>query len=64
VGHAGATTGRFAATEGDALKFGISYNTGYHGADPDQMIAVARQAEDCGFESFHVSVFAGRHGLG
>src|ERR1017187_9953720 len=25
------------------------------GPDPDQMIAVARHAEDCGFESFYVS---------
>ena len=37
------------------MKFGISYNTGYHGADPDKMVAVARHAEDRGFESFYVS---------
>ena len=37
------------------MKFGLSYNTGYHGADPDKMIAVARHAEDRGFESFYVS---------
>jgi len=40
------------------VKFGISYNiysTGYHGVDPDNMAAVARHAEDCGFESFYVS---------
>src|SRR6266567_3337829 len=36
------------------MKFGLSYNTGYYGTAPDQMIAVARHAERCGFESFHV----------
>lgn len=36
------------------MKFGLIYNTGYHGTDPDQMIAVARHAEQCGFESFYV----------
>jgi probable F420-dependent oxidoreductase len=37
------------------VKFGVSYNTGaYGGVDPDAMIAVARHAEDCGFESFYV----------
>jgi probable F420-dependent oxidoreductase len=38
----------------DAVKFGISYNTGYYGVDPDQIDAFARHAEDCGFESFYV----------
>jgi probable F420-dependent oxidoreductase len=38
----------------NAVKFGISYNTGYYGLDPDSMAAVARHAEDCGFESFYV----------
>ena len=37
------------------MKFGISYNTGVYGLDPDNMAAVARHAEDCGFESFYVS---------
>jgi probable F420-dependent oxidoreductase len=37
------------------VKFGLSFNTGFFGTDPDQMIAVARHAEDCGFESFYVS---------
>jgi len=37
------------------VKFGISYNTGVYGLDPDNMAAVARHAEDCGFESFYVS---------
>src|SRR5712691_11457334 len=36
------------------MKFGLSYSTGYYGTDPDQMIAVARHAEQCGFESFYV----------
>jgi probable F420-dependent oxidoreductase len=36
------------------VKFGISYNTGVYGVDPDGMIAVARHAEDRGFESFYV----------
>jgi probable F420-dependent oxidoreductase len=36
------------------VKFGLSYNTGFYGTDPDQMIAVARHAEECGFESFYV----------
>ena len=38
----------------DAVKFGLIYNTGFCGTDPDQLIAVARRAEDCGFESFYV----------
>lgn len=37
------------------MKFGISYNTGYYGVDPDNMAAVAQHAENCGFESFYVS---------
>ena len=36
------------------MKFGVMYNTGSYGVDPDAMIAVARHAEDCGFESFYV----------
>ena len=35
------------------MKFGLSYNTGYYGTDPDQMTAAARHAEQCGFESFY-----------
>src|ERR1700730_14398295 len=35
------------------MKFGLMYNTGFLGTDPDQMIAVARHAEQCGFESFY-----------
>ena len=36
------------------MKFGIIYNTGQLGVDPRRIIAVARHAEDCGFESFYV----------
>jgi hypothetical protein len=32
------------------VKFGVMYNTGVYGVDPDAMIAVARYAEDCGFD--------------
>jgi probable F420-dependent oxidoreductase len=37
------------------VKFGLSYNTAFHGTDPDKMTALAKHAEDCGFESFYVS---------
>jgi probable F420-dependent oxidoreductase len=37
------------------VKFGLAYNTAYHGADPDRMAAAARHAEKCGFESFCMS---------
>jgi probable F420-dependent oxidoreductase len=37
------------------MKFGLVYNTGYYGTDPDQLIAAARHAEACGFESFYVT---------
>ncbi len=36
------------------MKFGLSYNSAFYGTDPDQMIAIARHAEACGFESFYV----------
>jgi probable F420-dependent oxidoreductase len=36
------------------MKFGIMYNTAYGGTDPGSLAAVARHAEDCGFESFYV----------
>jgi probable F420-dependent oxidoreductase len=37
------------------VKFGVMYNTGAYGVvDPDAMLAVARHAEECGFESFYV----------
>jgi probable F420-dependent oxidoreductase len=45
------------------VKFGISYNTGFFGADPDKIIAYATHAEDCGFESFympeHIALYPG-----
>jgi probable F420-dependent oxidoreductase len=44
------------------LKFGLFYNTAYY-SDPDLMAAVARHAEECGFESFfapeHIVVYPG-----
>src|SRR3954453_20443538 len=36
------------------MKFGLSYNTGFLGNDPDLLVAAARHAEACGFESFYV----------
>jgi probable F420-dependent oxidoreductase len=45
------------------VKFGVVYNTAYYGVDPDALAAVARHAEDCGFESFylpeHVALYPG-----
>lgn len=49
------------------VKFGLSYNTGFLGNDPDLMAAAARHAEACGFESFyvpeHIALYPGA-GLG
>ncbi|MFC4898740.1 TIGR03619 family F420-dependent LLM class oxidoreductase [Streptosporangium amethystogenes subsp. fukuiense] len=36
------------------MKFAVSYSTPYHGIDPDKIVAYARHAEDCGFESLYV----------
>ncbi len=36
------------------MKFGLSWNTGFLGNDPDLLVAAARHAEACGFESFYV----------
>jgi probable F420-dependent oxidoreductase len=36
------------------LRFAISYNTAYYGADPDRLIPYAQHAEDCGFESLYL----------
>lgn len=36
------------------MKVGIVYNTGSYGVDSRTVIAVARHAESCGFESFYV----------
>src|SRR5580693_4649187 len=45
------------------MKFGLIYNTGYYGTDPDQLTAAARHAEACGFESFylteHIALYPG-----
>jgi probable F420-dependent oxidoreductase len=45
------------------VKFGIAYNTAYHGMDPTRLVALAAQAEDCGFESFylpeHIALYPG-----
>ena len=38
----------------DAVKFGVSYNTAFHGVDPDKIAGLARHAEACGFESFYL----------
>jgi hypothetical protein len=34
------------------VKFGLSYNTAVVGTDPENLKAIARQADDLGFESF------------
>ncbi|MGH3191988.1 MAG: hypothetical protein ACRDPY_41275 [Streptosporangiaceae bacterium] len=36
------------------MKFRVLYSTAYSGVDPDAMVAVARHAEDRGFESFYL----------
>jgi probable F420-dependent oxidoreductase len=36
------------------VKFGVSYNPGFLGTDPGHLAAVARHAEECGFESFYL----------
>ncbi|MCP2256597.1 putative F420-dependent oxidoreductase, Rv2161c family [Streptoalloteichus tenebrarius] len=36
------------------MKFAISYNTAYHGVDPDRIVAYARSAEECGFEGLYL----------
>ncbi|MFY9930317.1 MAG: TIGR03619 family F420-dependent LLM class oxidoreductase [Streptosporangiaceae bacterium] len=45
------------------MKFALLYNTAFLGTDPDQLVAVARYAEDCGFESFylpeHIALYPG-----
>jgi probable F420-dependent oxidoreductase len=45
------------------VRFGVIYNTAYYGVDPDAMTAVARHAEDAGFESFytpeHIALYPG-----
>lgn len=45
------------------MKFGISYSTPFYGVDPDKIMAYARHAEDCGFESLylpeHIALYPG-----
>src|SRR5919201_2990466 len=45
------------------MKFGVVYHTAYYGANPDAIVAYARHAEGCGFESFylpeHVALYPG-----
>jgi len=45
------------------MKFGLLYNTAFLGTDPDRLVAVARHAEDIGFESFylpeHIALYPG-----
>lgn len=36
------------------MKFGVSYSTPFYGVDPDNIIAYAQHAEDCGFESLYL----------
>ena len=36
------------------MKFGLSYNTAFAGTDPANLTAIARHADDLGFESFYV----------
>ena len=36
------------------MKFGLVYNTGFAGTDPANLKAIARHADDLGFESFYV----------
>jgi len=37
------------------VKFGVVYNTAHFGVDRDEVLAYARHAEACGFESFYVT---------
>src|SRR5262245_1228750 len=39
---------------GVGMKFGLNYNTGFVGTDPTNLTAIARHADDLGFESFYV----------
>ncbi|MEV1174511.1 TIGR03619 family F420-dependent LLM class oxidoreductase [Nonomuraea sp. NPDC049784] len=36
------------------MKFGVSYSTPHFGVDPDKIVAFARLAEECGFESLYL----------
>jgi probable F420-dependent oxidoreductase len=45
------------------MKYGVVYHTGYFGIDPEQVTAIARHAEQLGFESFftteHIALYPG-----
>jgi probable F420-dependent oxidoreductase len=45
------------------MKFGLVYHTGAFGIEPEQVTAIARHAEQCGFESFftteHIALYPG-----
>jgi probable F420-dependent oxidoreductase len=45
------------------VKYGIAYHTGFFGIEPGQVTAIARHAEQCGFESFftteHIALYPG-----
>jgi probable F420-dependent oxidoreductase len=45
------------------MKYGVVYHTGFFGIGPEQVTAVARHAEECGFESFftteHIALYPG-----
>jgi alkanesulfonate monooxygenase SsuD/methylene tetrahydromethanopterin reductase-like flavin-dependent oxidoreductase (luciferase family) len=45
------------------MEFAISYSTPHFGVDPDRIVAYARHAEACGFESLylpeHIVVYPG-----
>ena len=45
------------------MKFGLSVDIAFYGPDADETIAVARHAEQCGFEAFyfpeHIALYPG-----
>src|ERR1700761_7751406 len=45
------------------MKYGVVYHTGFFGIEPEQVTALARHAEECGFESFftteHIVLYPG-----
>jgi probable F420-dependent oxidoreductase len=45
------------------MKYGVVYHTGFVGTAREQVTAIARQAEECGFESFftteHIALYPG-----
>ncbi len=45
------------------MKYGVVYHTGFFGIEPERVTALARHAEECGFESFftteHIALYPG-----